>query len=291
MLELRAGTGARDAAKALHEGARSGRDVIGGNDNAPERILSAYRRWIGVQILQIGQWLADSELDGVLTTKRYWALQNLNSSTFTQADLADFVRLEVGQRIETFVREAEALDHELSRWGSSRLSGESDTVAVVLDTNVLLTHHSGLESFPWHKTLNTQAHRHLGLAVPLQVVRELDRHKMASNNNVNRGTRNELRHDAGAALRFIDEGIPEFDGKHWLRRWEVGGRTDLSLMLIANRTPGFPIPDADTEIIERAVSLRPFATDVHFVSYDAAAVFQARQSGLKATKLTYMHAD
>jgi hypothetical protein len=65
---------------------------MGGNDNAPERVLNAYRRWFGRQIVRVGQWLTDNEIARVLTTPRYWSVNNLGTSTFRLPRVAEFVR-------------------------------------------------------------------------------------------------------------------------------------------------------------------------------------------------------
>ena len=48
-----------------------------------------------------------------------------------------------------------------------------------------------------------------------------------------------------------------------------------------------PINDPDAEIVDRALSLQPFARKVHLLSYDAGIIFRARQEGLHAVKLLY----
>lgn len=127
----------------------------------------------------------------------------------------------------------------------------------------------------------------LGLAVPIQVIRELDRMKMANNNNRNRGTKDELRKDAGSALRVIEE-ISDPAVPHQLRDWNLDDPSPaISLLLVADRIPGEPLFDPDSEIVDRAASLLPFANGVFLVSYDAAIVFRARLAGVKAAKLRY----
>lgn len=281
---------AQNAIDALRSGAREAGNVLGGNDNAPERVLNAYRRWIGQQIVQIGQWLTNEEIARVLTTPRYWSLHNLETSTFGPAELADFVRLELTQRKASFQAEADALEHEASRWQVRGRGSWNECVAVAVDTNVMLTHHEELSTFDWHARLDIRIGTPLILGVSLRVVQELDRQKMANNNNINRGTKNELRKDARAALRLIEDHIVDPDTRAVLRQFSCEQNqiaSDLSLLLIADNPLRPPLADPDSDIVDRAASVRPFAEEVHFVSYDAAAVFKARQVGLKGKKLVY----
>ena len=160
----------------------------------------------------------------------------------------------------------------------------------MLDTNVLLTHHADLSSHNWHADLELVLSQPLGLAVPLRVVRELDRFKMSSNNAVNRGTRNELRKDAGSALRFLEDAVDDPSDRNVIRPQTTGAGTispELNLLLIADKVPGQPLADPDSEIVDRALSLQSFAREVHLLSYDAGIVFRARQAGLHAVKLVY----
>lgn len=88
----------------------------------------------------------------------------------------------------------------------------------------------------WHSILEVPHHESLGLALPIQVIRELDRLKMANNNN--RGTKEELRKDAGAALKLIEDIL---DPEAALMLGTEGGSPngpELRLLLMAD---GFPV--------------------------------------------------
>jgi hypothetical protein len=79
VLRLQPHARAQKAIDALRLGANTAFNVLGGNDSAPDRVLNAYRRWIGREITLIGQWLADEEIPRTLTTPRYWSLHNLDA--------------------------------------------------------------------------------------------------------------------------------------------------------------------------------------------------------------------
>jgi hypothetical protein len=290
MLSLKITARASDATRALRDAAREAGNVAGGG--SPTSILNSYRQWANVQSLLVNQYLADDEIPNVISTPRYWALHGSDVTGFSDSALDQYIRQELRERIEYLAREATALDSELARWNPyDRHGGRSYSLtALVLDTNVMLTHHAGLANVPWHTFFPTEFPEvtPLGIAIPIEVVRELDRLKMASNNNLNRGTKDELRKDAGSALRLI-EGIDDPSRPQLLRDWDLNNHSvpAISLLLIADRVPGQPLADPDSEIVDRAASLLPFANGVFLVSYDAAIVFRARLAGVTAKKLTY----
>jgi len=231
-------------------------------------------------------YLAEDDVPRVLATPRYWALQTGNLSSWGQADVAAYIRQELAERIEFLTNEGDALIAEHYRWEpEDKFGGRRLTLtAVVLDTNVLLAHHATLSTTDWAKLLDLLPNTAIGLAIPLQVVRELDRQKNANHNNVNRATKEELRKDAASALRLIEQ--IEDPSKGWTLRWE-NEPARLDLLLVGDRIPGEPLGAPDAEIVDRAASLLPFADQVHLVSYDVAIVFRARLAGVKATKLRY----
>lgn len=300
MLRLRSHARANTTARALRDAARDAENVRSGSDNGPDTILHAYRRWASTCLMQLCQHIADDEYDRMITSHRYWTLQTIDPATWERGPFQQYVDYELRERAEVMTREAELLEAEWERWNGGGTGIDSQYLpphsldAVVLDTNVLLTHHAELASRDWHADLRLEFPAPLGLARPLRVVRELDRKKMANNNDVNRGTRNELRKDAGNALRFLEDAVADPSNRKTIRCQTAGGGVitpELNLLLIADRAPGVPMNDPDAEIVDRALSLQPFARKVHLLSYDAGIVFRARQEGLHAVKLLYSNVD
>lgn len=290
MITLRTGATASNAALALRSAARTASNVLGHGPSAQD-VLDDYRRWANSEAVLAGQWIADSDLHRIITTERYWALHSAVASSFAPDVLQSFVQLELKERIAALTVEADLLDAEFHRWRGNDFARASELIAVVLDTNVLLSHSHELETLDWHSRLGGMfPDQALGLAIPNQVIRELDRQKMANNNTVNRGTKNELRTDAKAALKIIEDRVDDPGRRIVLRQHSFNGNNvvaEISLLLIADKYPGQPLLDPDSEIVDRAVSLLPFSAAVYLVSYDAAIVFRARQAGLKGVKWIY----
>jgi hypothetical protein len=291
MLSIRPRARAVKAAAALQDAAREARNVLGGTRNNPNDILAAYREWASAQSVVIGAQIADEDLLRVILTPRYWSLHSIDIGGFTPATLAEYVRQELRERAEFCESEAGALVAEHNRWNPLVAWGHRRfaLTAVVLDTNVMLSHHAGLVEVNWHSLLpDVLPLAPLGLALPIEVIRELDRWKLANNNTINRGTKDELRKDAGKALRLIEQ-IDDPSEAWILRDTDAANQSlpSIRLLLVADRVPGQPLTDPDAEIVDRAASLLPFAESVHLVSYDAAIVFRARLAGVQATKLTY----
>lgn len=287
MLSLKISANASDVASALRNASHEAANVAGSTTAS----LNAYRQWANTQSLLINQYLADDEIPRVISTPRYWSLHGSDVTGFFEAALDQYIRQELRERIEFLDREAAALDAEVARWNPfERMGGRQyPLTAMVLDTNVMLTHHADLAGVSWSSFFPGLPDTYpLGLALPVEVIRELDRAKMANNNTLNRGTKEELRKDARSALRLVER-IEDPSQATVLREWDYGSQSTpaVALLLIADRIPGQPLSDPDSEIVDRAASLLPFANGVYFVSYDAAIVFRARLAGLRAHKLTY----
>jgi hypothetical protein len=285
VIALRPEVRADVAAKCLEEMALEAQNVRTGNRADAHQILDAYRGWANLATVQVGQHVTDEELTRAVTTPRYWALQNIDRSNYAPQPFQQFVDLELRERVSFLTREAELLRREFTRWnfpidGIESQPEMTNLTALVVDTNVILSHFGELGSLNWRSRLNLPRDAPVGLAIPNRVVRELDRLKMSSSNNVNQGTRNELRSDARQALRRIEEAIGDPDSAAPLGK-------DVYLLLVADRIPGEPLFDSDAEIVDRAASLIPFTKDVYLVSYDAGIIFRARQAGLKAIKWAY----
>lgn len=290
MLSLKPTATASDVVAALRDASREAGNVLGGGSNA-EVVLVAYRKWANEQSALVNPHLTDDEIARVISTPRYWSLHGIDVGGFDVPSLAQYVRQELSERIDFLNREAQALADEVARWNPfDKHSGRQYRLtAVVLDTHVMIAHHSELATIDWHSFLDElPGMTPLGLALPIQVVRELDRMKMANNNNVNRATKEELRKDAGKALRLIEE-IDDPTVPYLLRDSDLGDQSvpAISLLLVADRVPGQPIAEPDAEIVDRAASLLPFANGVFLLSYDAAIVFRARLAGVVARKLKY----
>lgn len=294
MISLRPHARADVAAKTLLDAARDGDNVLG--SATAETILDKYRRWASDQIRLVGQYVHDEEMPRTITTRRYWSIQNLDPNTYGAFELVQYVQLELRERVELLRREATLLTLEFNRWNvqghgidSSHLRPHALS-AVVLDTNVLLFSHTELGTRDWHADLCLVKSEPIGLGIPLRVVRELDRSKMANRNVINRGTKDELRKAAGKALRLLEDAFEDPSERKILRpqtSTPTAISPEINLLLIPDRVPGTPLEDADAEIVDRALSLIPFAESVHVLSYDAGMVFRARQVGLHAVKLNY----
>ena len=290
MLILKPTARAADAVSALRSAARTANNVRTGADSAPSRILGAYRQWSSRESILVGQHLNEGELSRVVTSTRYWSLINIQHNEFLSATIRDYVDLELQERIESLNREADALEAEVIRWRLLAGARPYTQAALILDTNVMLTHHHELDTKNWHADLQLPSAEPIGLAIPLQVIRELDRQKMSSNNAVTPGSKNDLRHHARQALKILERKIVDPSEVVQLRAQTSdrdGLVPEINLLLIADAFPGVPLSDPDAEIVDRGQSLLAFASAVYLASYDNAIVFRARQAGIQARKLTY----
>ncbi len=116
-------------------------------------------------------------------------------------------------------------------------------------------------------------------------VDELDRQKLS--NHKSAGGRVDLRTQARAALKTLDCLLQVDSTVPLTRRAVKDNRCAVYIQLLNNDLDHVALDDPDSEIIDRALTLRPFAPEVRLVTYDSAMAFRARHAGLDATKLTY----
>ena len=159
--------------------------------------------------------------------------------------------------------------------------------AVVLDTSVLLRHADELIEIEWNRGLNVFPHVTIALGIPMVVVDELDRLKASNASMSIDGEKHATRTLARRALKSLDT---VFRGGYLGRLVRQRGTTgvnsfaDLHAILIIDDPNQKRLGDADLEIIDQAVRLRPFTADVALATSDQAMIFRARSAGPKAFK-------
>ncbi|MGO4586389.1 PIN domain-containing protein [Arthrobacter sp. 2RAF6] len=126
----------------------------------------------------------------------------------------------------------------------------------------------------------------LVITVPTKVIDELDGHKR-NRQQVAKGQLS-IRNRAGKALRFLELQFRASGHRPKLSDGSIASTTPSSALylgLIPQEISHSPLPDADLEIIDRALTTSPYAKSVHVVTTDYGMVFRARQSGLDVTRV------
>ena len=287
MIALLPGIAATDAAVALREAARAAGDVVGAA-GASSDYFRAYLRWATEQLRMIRSKVRPEDLDLLITSRQDWAIQGITVGGYGD-HLGEFIKLELAERIDQLKASADELEAEQRRWSipSMEATFPDALTPVVVDTVFLMHHHAELATFDWSKALGTRPDRSLGIAVPIAVVRELDKLKRSNAQMVIDGQKIATRSLARQALRVLAGHLGGADNT-LLREagWDEGPVARLHLLLMNDSLGHRPLDVPDYEIIDRATTLLPFAKEVYLVTYDSAMAFTARQTPLKVVQLT-----
>lgn len=290
MVQLKPGTSAPAAIAALEGASRAASNVLGAGGVPVDR-LNAYRPWSSQQIRSLSAHLTASSIDELIATGRYWVLQTLEPAAYGLPALGDLVDLELTACVAALDEAAQTLKTQADAWSEWRGSGIPGAPfhAVVLDTNVLLRHADELIEIEWNRGLNIFPHYAIALGVPMVVVEELDRLKDSNASMFIDGEKHATRTLARLALKSLDR---IFQGGYMSSLIRHRGTTgansfaDLHAVLTVDDLSHSRLGDADLEIIDQALRLRPFTADVALATYDQSMIFRARSAGLKAFRPT-----
>lgn len=232
-----------------------------------------------------------ASIEELVATRRHWLLQSLDPVAYGVPAVGELVDLEIASCVEAInaaVKELRGQAGAWSRWRGSGVAG-IPFPAVVLDTNVLLRHAEELIDIPWNVGLNIFPHEAIALGIPMVVVEELDRLKDSNGVMYIGEEKLAVRTLARKALRSLDK-VFQAGYLNWQIRER--GAADMQLpgelhaILMVDDLPHARMRDADLEIIDQAIRLRPFTADVALATYDQAMIFRARSAGLKAFRPT-----
>lgn len=220
----------------------------------------------------LGSSLSASALRKHVRGEHYELLQSLDPASYGD-QLMWLIDTETRTRIDALTADAEELDQVVSRW-----TRDGRSVALVLDTNVLLTFGEHLMRARWYDLIQRRSNLPLSLVVPIQVVEELAGLK-------DRGS-GETRTLARLSLKWLD-GL--FGAGYHDETLEAVGTAfgRLTFRLLVDDLDRVPLPRADAEIIDRAIALKPFTEEVTIVSEDRSMRFRAKAAGLGATPLPF----
>lgn len=290
MVQLKPGTTAPAGIAALEDASRSANNIVGAGGVPIDR-LNAYRPWSSQQIRALSHHLTTSAVDELVATRRYWLLQSLDPIAYGLPAIGELVDLELAECIAAIDQAAAELRNQARAWSEWRglnIDG-SPFHAVVLDTNVLLRHSESLIDIPWNVGLNVFPHVTIALGVPMVVVEELDRLKDSNGAMYVGDEKLAVRTLARQALRTLDR-VFQAGYLNWQIRQRRRGEDrlygELHAILMIDDLHHARLADADLEIIDQAIRLRPFTAEVALATYDQAMIFRARSTGLKAFRPT-----
>ncbi|WP_054682159.1 PIN domain-containing protein [Microbacterium sp. No. 7] len=253
--------------------------------------LNEYRTWSTRQIRSLTGQLMPASIEELVASRRHWLLQSLDPIAYGVAAVGELVDLEVTSCIEAVSAALKDLRGQADVWSKWREHGIAGKpyAAVVLDTNVLLRHSENLIDIPWNVGLNIFPHEAIALGIPMVVVEELDRLKDSNGAMYLGDEKLAVRTLARKALRSLDT-VFKAGYLNWqIRERGAGGMQlpdELHAILIVDDLHHTRTRDADLEIMDQAIRLRPFTSNVALATYDQAMIFRARSAGLKAFRPT-----
>lgn len=288
MVSLRAGTDPSSAARMLLDAAREAGNVLGAGGSAIE-LFNRYLAWATAQERMLAGSFPESEVERLLTTRRYWTIQAMDPIAYGAA-LTGFVTLELNARTAEFEREKDSLERAMALWNvvSTPRTFAEHLHAVVVDTNVLMRHKGEMTQLDWAAIAGTHPTQSIAIVVPAVVVAELDDLKHSNGTMTFGGVAHQRRWLATLALGWLERTFPGVERRALIRNAEMGDRgpvTQLYAVLQSDPLDHVALPRADSEIIDNALRLSPLAKTVTLASYDTHMIFTARHLGLRAHKL------
>lgn len=256
------GAGADNVLEALRASELTAANIATGGRPGIER-FNAYQRWATDTVRALSLLLRPADVDMLVATPRYWALQGIDPAT--HADVGGLVDLELAQRRTDLADAADAL----ATAAACRRAHAGQLF--VPDTNIYLHHPQTFDRIDWPALLSTGS---LGahLVVPILVVDELDDSKRRDK------TAARARH----TLKLLEDLFPNPHAIALLRPEAPPVRAEILLDPAGHRR----LPDPDSELVDRARALRDLHdAPVTVITDDTAMLFRARAAGLEARRL------
>lgn len=251
-----------------------------GPPTAPARLI-AYLEWADEAAGLLAPLLAPKDIDALIFTRRYEQIFGKLEILATP----DLVRLtngmlniELRQRSEDFGVALAALRQAIEFRVQPNLNA-------VFDTSMFFRHPDKLELLDF-RDVTKVFDGTVNLMVPMAVIDELDRLKESRDRHV--------RWRAGHTLGVLDGLLRGGYTSAVLRQADFsetpsGGlpRPKVTVEVLTDPLGHVRLPDADDEIIDRALAIQPLAASpVKLFTYDTGQALRARNVGLQVEKLT-----
>ena len=279
MLELKSTAAVSTLVATIRSVIANGRTVSGSYPD-PKARIEGYLSWVPASIRMLNSQLSEADLSRLLATRTYWAA--LSTGSGEHATLWQLVDIELNSQLELLSNELVELESTAHRWGSQNAE------IAVLDSNVVMSAINKLAEIHWSQTLSTWPDTPVILAIPMQVIDEVDNLK-------DRGPNKDAQTKARIALRTIEEWFTQPHNPHLVRPKHVengdGTRPEVWARIWYDdlRHARLPVPDA--EIVRRSLDLEPYGRNVTVITNDTSMLLRARGAGLQAKRpaLEKMH--
>lgn len=276
------------AVALLRDAARTAFNLLGAGHDAMS-MPGEYLRWAAEQERMLSSVLAADELERLLLTPRYWAVNAAPAVAggLALAAAATQLQNEITAREAELNAAAAAIDNEAAAWtyqDDGTTFAAKRWHAVVLDTCVLEMHANELATFPWAERAGLTEGA-VTLVIPSVVRDELDSHKLSNNKPTINGQQVEIRKQARDALRVIDSLFPNGEPRTALDKSAI--RNPVNVFLPVDELTRHRLPSPDNEIVTDALELKPYAESITLASYDTNIGLTAQRYGLGSLRLRY----
>jgi len=263
---------ALDVLKSVHNDAVN---LYASHGTAVDR-LNGYLNWAVSSSQRLRTVVSADDLNRLVLTRRYWALQSLVSSAF--GPVAELVSAELEERKAELEIAVHTLETQIERWSRPG-------VLVIPDTSFFIRHPAKLEEADFAGLLGLRE-APIRVLVPIVIVDELDRLKEA------RGDSN-VRWRAGYTVAVLDDRLKHPPGPAPLRPEDYtalssGGmpRGEVGIEVLMDPPGHLRLPINDDEIVDRALAVQSMADQpVTIITYDTGQALRARTAGLRVHKL------
>ncbi|HET6296198.1 MAG TPA: PIN domain-containing protein [Kribbella sp.] len=231
----------------------------------PQELYNKYSSWVRDSVRVLSNLLSPADIERLLLTRRYWALQATGGAGLVVA-MRHLLDTEIEERHLAFEETYGRLAHEFGRWGGP---GH----LVVADTSVYMDHDQKFEDLEVDKILRVSGEL-VHLLIPIAVIDELD--------NLKRG---KDRWRPGHTLAVLDK-VLEKPTEIATMREAAEGVGKLTVEIVFDPPEHSRLPIMDEEIIDRALAVKEVARrQVTLITYDTSQSTRARARGLKTLKL------
>jgi len=241
--------------------------------------IETYFAWVAANLRTLGAAVTPSELDRLITTPTYWAIQGWPSSRGGRVGL-------LGHEIAQRRTDLEAERKELAWIIDDNRRNRMKSVAV-LDTNVVMEHHSDFAGLAWHSIVQVFPHDTVRVVIPILVIDELDKLKRSQGSVTKGGKTSPRRSVARQALRSLSRMFQSPEMIIPIDRRDKDGFTEPATLELLMDPPGHVrLDNPDAEIRDRALSFGAYVASTTLVTYDLGNQFAAQLVGLNTHRLT-----
>lgn len=237
-----------------------------------------YCSWAAESVRVLRSALTQRELESLILTKRYWALQSLNVVDHTTVNM--LLALEVDERAAALQDAQRTLQGEIDRW-------DETTWRVVPDTGIFLRHKCKFDVLDWADLIG-RPRDPITVVIPLAVVQQLDNNKREGHIGYRAGASiailNRLFEGAGNPFQASPILQPADQSRETHEDNRI--RPETTVQVLPDRPGDRRMPTVDEEIIAQALEVKILSgRRVYLATFDTHMAFRGREAGLEVVKL------